>query len=196
MRERIRHRADLFFTLTLLGVFVLTALMVIVIGLKAYKKIDSNVDASYSMRTSLTYIQEKVRRVDENGAVKLQEIEDADTKQSYRALVIRQDTKEVPYVTYIYAYEGSLRELFTRGDVKPQLKSGTKITEVSDFELERVEGAEDLYRVRVTDENGQTEETYVSPKSRQTEALADTVGLHSSMSAAAQLPMEERMVRL
>ena len=62
---------------------------------------------SYSGRTALAYVTEKMHQNDENGAI-------ADgTFDGENALVIRQRYDEKDYVTYLYAYDGYLRELLS-----------------------------------------------------------------------------------
>ena len=83
---------------------------------------------SYSGRTALAYVTEKMHQNDENGAI-------ADgTFDGENALVIRRRYDEKDYVTYLYAYDGYLRELFIRDGTEAKASDGRKILATKDFE--------------------------------------------------------------
>ena len=61
------------------------------------------------MHTPLAYLRAKIRSADEDGAVSVRQLEDTD------AIVIHDKKERI--VTYIYEYEGKLRELYASEEV-------------------------------------------------------------------------------
>ena len=62
------------------------------------------------------------------------------------------DYNGISYTTYIYEYEGILKELFIRDDVSFSLKNGRDIMEISSLTMTSPEDR--LYRFTVTDSEG------------------------------------------
>ena len=67
------------------------------------------------------------------------------------------------YCTYIYTYDGELKELFVKNNAPAKLSSGKTILEVKTFSME--EAGEDLLRFRCVDKNNQESSILVSIKS-------------------------------
>lgn len=133
-KRNITHMIDVLFTLGLLCVFAASALAVVLIGAHVYKATTSHMDANYTTRTSLSYVAEKIRRYDESGSVAIGSIEDA------AALILPESIDGREYVTYIYADNGTLRELFTEKDKEVKKSQGEAILEVQDFTIETATG--------------------------------------------------------
>ena len=102
----------------------------------------------------LAYLRAKIRSADEDGAVSVRQLEDTD------AIVIH-DKKERT-VTYIYEYEGKLRELYASEEVKPMLSAGTSLFTVYDFEAQENGG---LLQVSIHDEQGKASRMMMELKS-------------------------------
>ena len=94
---------------------------------------------------------------DENGAL-------ADgTFDGENALVIRQRYDEKDYVTYLYAYDGYLRELFVRDGTEAKASDGRKILATKDFEAK--ETSDGIFHLYCENEDGKKTDTFVSVKS-------------------------------
>ena len=104
------HVVDFLFTLALFCVFAASALMVVVIGANVYRQTVRGMDSNYDSRTSLTYLTEKVRQNDAANAVTIRSVGDSP------ALVLSQQAGERIYETWIYVYDGYLRELDPTGN--------------------------------------------------------------------------------
>lgn len=78
------------------------------------------------------------------------------------ALIIEQEFGGEVYRTYLYAWEGSLCELFTGMD-DPSPVDGTPITKVPAFEVEQVNPR--LLRVSCPDADGRDAQLYLSLRS-------------------------------
>ena len=99
-------------------------------------------------RTSLSYINEKIRQNDTAEGVSIQTLEGKDV------LALKSSFDGVGYTTYIYEYEGNLKELFIRDGVDIRLKDGKNIMEIRDFQME--EAQEGCFRFSSRDLSGHT----------------------------------------
>ena len=148
---------DFIFTLSLFGVFAVSALLVVVIGANVYRTTVGLQESNAVKRTSLAYVAEKIRQSDESGSICVGEIE------GEPALILKSTYGGESYSTYIYTYEGELRELFTKSSIEASLIAGQPITDVSSLTIEQI--SERLYRVTVSDKEQQTLSIYVDTKS-------------------------------
>lgn len=127
--KKIYHTIDFFFILSLLGIFVVTATLVIVIGANIYQSAVSSSKSDANVRTALSYVTEKIHQNDRSQGISVRSDNDMD-------LLLLHDTyQETDYTTYIYAYKGTLRELTIRASDTPDYDSGQVITEISDFSI-------------------------------------------------------------
>lgn len=125
------HVVDFLFTLALFCVFAASALMVVVIGANVYRQTVRGMDSNYDSRTSLTYLTEKVRQNDAANAVTIRSVGDSP------ALVLSQQAGERTYETWIYVYDGYLREVFVAQGVHVKPTDGQPIKEQQSFLAEK-----------------------------------------------------------
>lgn len=151
-----KYMVDFVFTLCLFGVFAVSALLVVVIGANVYRSTVNAQEANAMKRTALAYVAEKVHQSDTADSISIGSVEGTD------ALVLKSRYNDASFATYIYWYDGSLRELFIKEDAKPALIAGQVITEIADFSLTQY--AEHLYLVSATDNNGETLSLYINAK--------------------------------
>ncbi|MEF9946161.1 MAG: DUF4860 domain-containing protein [Lachnospiraceae bacterium] len=149
-----KHMVDFLFPIALFFVFASSSLMVILLSSHAYQQTQTQARTNYAARTSLSYLSQKIRQNDETGAVSLGKL------QSQDALIIKQVYHKETYLTYIYQYEGALRELFLKegADIPPA--SGKPIAKVDSFTVEAVNPQ--LYRFTVTTSQGTLSELFIS----------------------------------
>ena len=153
-----KHTIDTVFVICLTLLFLLSALSVIAIGASIYQKNVTMMASNSSQRIATSYISEKVRQNDINGAVYVDEL------FGKNALVMAKEVNGSIYNTYIYEYDGQLMELFARSDlgtVYPQ--SGQKIMDVRSFDIKDV--SDGLFDVRLVLEDGLEEQIYISKRS-------------------------------
>ncbi|MEM1483344.1 DUF4860 domain-containing protein [Oscillospiraceae bacterium PP1C4] len=150
------HMVDLLFTLALFCVFAVSSLLVVIIGANVYKGTVKSMSRNFNIRTSLSYVSEKVRQNDTAGAVYLDHL-DGET-----ALVLEQNYNGADYQTWIYHYDGSLMELFTQKGNEVSPSDGQPIMEIPNFTIERQ--GENLYQLSITDEEGKKVKLTVSPR--------------------------------
>ncbi len=152
-----RHMIDLIFPIAVFFVFATSSLAVLMLSAKLYRSQTETADNHYTTRTSLAYVNEKIRQNDKNGSIFIRTIEEQD------CLALESSIDGVSYTTYIYAQEGMLKELFIRSDVSAQLKDGRSIMEVNDFTIEEI--GSNLFRFTSADKNGNTSELIASERS-------------------------------
>ena len=98
------------FTMLLFLVFIMCALFTVLAGSKVYENISSRMDQTYTGSVALQYVANKVRQGDADKAVAVR------TEDGQPVLEIRESIEGGDYITWIYYYEGSIRELFTYED--------------------------------------------------------------------------------
>lgn len=147
-RKPIQHHIDALIALLLFGVFAVCVLAVLLTGADAYRRLTQRDQAAYDRRACTQYIATKVRQADGLGAVATADIEGA------QALVLGGDEE---YITYIYCYDGWLRELYIWAEQPVSLEDGRELAAAEGLGLSLEDG---LLTVQVTSAQG-VEDTLV-----------------------------------
>ena len=71
LRHRDRSIVDIIFMITVFGVFMLSALFVVLFGAKIYKRTAHDMSVNFSSRTSLAYVTEKLHQHDRKNGVEI-----------------------------------------------------------------------------------------------------------------------------
>lgn len=138
--------------------FVTSIVMVLISGANAYNGIVKKQAGRYEERTCLTYISSKIRHYDEKDAISINNI------MGTNALCLKDKNNKEGYITYIYYHKGYLKELFTNENNKGvTLNSGQKIIKIKDLSFEKK--ANNLIKLKCTNENGESSSIYVNVKS-------------------------------
>lgn len=148
------HSLQRLLPVLVLALFLLLAGLTVIRSAGAYQKILGRSDR-LDRAMALTYIAEKARQNDAPGALRLGRIGDC------QALVITQG-EAVLYDTYIYCYEGSLRELMIKRELTPEADMGRCLLPMEGLELE-LEGT--LLKIRCPGPEGETLERAVALRS-------------------------------
>lgn len=133
--EPNKHIVDVLFVLALFGVFAASALMLVTIGANVYKQNVANMSTNFTKRTAFSYLSEKLRQNDTADAVSLGELE------GIKALVLSQEIDGTDYATYLYLYDGYLKELYVRKDSftgSELLSAGQDILALDSFHMEEL----------------------------------------------------------
>ena len=159
MRERTerKHVIDFLFPLALFFVLTATSVALVVLASGTYSRQVQDSEDSFASRTALSYVTEKIHQADEYGAVC------AGTFDGQDAIVIRQTYSEQTYATYLYEYDGYLRELFIQDGVDAKASDGRKILASDSFSFEETQDG--LFHLYCTNKDGSISDTYVSIKS-------------------------------
>lgn len=119
------------FTMLLFLVFIMCALFTVLAGSKVYENISNRMDQTYTGSVALQYVANKVRQGDQDGAVQVKEID------GRPVLELKQSIEDADYITWIYYYDGCIRELFTYEDSGLGLSDGLEILECDGMELDQ-----------------------------------------------------------
>lgn len=145
---------DIFFILALLALFAITSFATIMIGAKQYHTIANRMSMNYETRTAVTYLVEKFRQHDATGSVAIVDIEGTP------AISLTQTANQTAYITYIYAYNGYLKECTVSEDTPVTVFSGQNIIEAADLSIKSFGG--NLYCFTLTDTYGNSNPIYIS----------------------------------
>jgi hypothetical protein len=158
--DKNRHVVDVLFVLALFGVFAASALMLVTIGASVYKQTVNHMNDSFTERTAYTYLEEKIRQNDLYDGIEIGELEGT------QALVLTQRLNDTEYCTYLYLYDGYLKELFARknsfiGD--NILPAGQNIMQLQSFSLEMPDSG--LIKLTIDTGNGNSTILYTALRS-------------------------------
>lgn len=124
-----KHIIDTLFVIALFCLFALSAIFLITIGANIYGKTVNNMEDNFNNRTALAYITEKVRQSDSTDSLSI------GTFHECPALIITSKIEDTEYLTYLYEYDGYLREIMIRKGMTLDPGIGQTIIAVSSFSL-------------------------------------------------------------
>ena len=142
------HTADLLFTIGLFCVFAAAAFILVMIGIRAYQSTVSNMQDTFSTRTAVSYVAEKLRQHDTDGGAALGEVD------GLPALVLSDQVGQDTYLTYIYADGEALYELTVREGADVSASLGEQILQVKDFTI--TDAGDGFYAFSASDSGGRT----------------------------------------
>ncbi len=115
------------------GMFALFSLFLVVIGAQVYRRVVATGRENTTLRTSFSYIANKVRMCGQMDAVSLQE------HDGVQVLTLREEMEGTDYETRIYFYDGALWEQLALADDPFAPELGELIAELEGFSM-RVAG--------------------------------------------------------
>ncbi len=145
---------DTIFVFMIFGILMLCALFVVLFGAKIYKKTAHDMDVNFNSRTALAYVTEKVHQHDKKNCVEVM------INNGQPVLKLKQYVNGDEYCTYLYDYEGYLKELTAKGDIGLIKGAGINIIKLNEFRAEKI--SDSLYRFYILDEYNNNTEFYVS----------------------------------
>lgn len=153
-----KHIIDLLFPPALFFVLAASSIALVVLSSGFYSRQVEQSESGNASRTALSYVTEKLHQNDESDRV------ETGVFDGEKSLVIHQDYDGVEYITYLYLYDGFLRELFIKDGVSASASDGREILAVDSFDFEEVSPG--LFYFSCTNEDGSVSDTYVSLKSQ------------------------------
>ena len=129
MKETSSRITDVL-ALLCLTVFALCLLLVLLTAGSLYRDLVDRGEASYVRRTALQYLTTRVRQAE---TVKIGQLEDCE------ALILEETIEGEVYTTWVYCYDGWLRELYGVPGAKLPPKAGKAIVEAEAFALKQEE---------------------------------------------------------
>jgi len=128
-REQNKTKTGGLMALLLFGLFAVCMLLVLQTGADVYKKLTARDRMTYEKRTAVQYLTTKVRQADAEGWIRVGELD------GYQALVITETIDDKEYCTWIYCYDGYIRELFAAADSGLTADAGEKVLEAENFRV-------------------------------------------------------------
>lgn len=147
---------DILFVLALFGVFAVSALSLVTIGADVYQHTVEDMGVNYESRTAVSYIMEKVRQNDTADSIVLTMLEDTP------ALCMVSQVENDTYCTYLYLYDGHLKELFMKQDTSlggSVLPAGTDIMDLDALTFKYA--GDNLIRVFLQTPSGESHTFYI-----------------------------------
>lgn len=114
--------------LVLFCVFAFVFLLLVGAGGGVYRKTMDRMDESYEIRTTLSYIANKVRSAS-GGDVTIARMD------GQNVLEIADGLENGEYVTYIYYYDGALKELYQKKDKDLSMDFGEEIVRIGRVDI-------------------------------------------------------------
>ncbi|MBR3770618.1 MAG: DUF4860 domain-containing protein [Lachnospiraceae bacterium] len=154
LKRTNHHTIDTISILLPLALFAITSFLIIAIGAGHYHSITSHRTENEKNRTVFSYLWEKFNQNDVMGSVFTADL------NGISAVAMTQNVNEQIYTTYLYVYDGYLRETTVSKNTLFTPESGITITELSALEIEYC--SNNLFRIIVTDTFGNKTPIYIS----------------------------------
>lgn len=128
-----RHAVDFLFPVTLFFVFTISALTIILMASRIYQTTVQDSQRNFSSDTVLSYVMEKMHQNDRKDGISIDQLDGC------CALVFEQEISGTSYLTYLYAWDGQLRELYVKEGTTFSLASGKSILPIQTFTVEETD---------------------------------------------------------
>ena len=148
-------------TLVLFAVLAVCMILVLLTGVRVYKRLTERGQESYETRTVPLYLATKVRQADCTGGVATERSNGTDV------LRLNEWIDGDSYVTRVYCYEGYVREWFAAEEVFFDPSAGERIAPAKEVSFSLEEGC---LCITVRQENGTVSEQMLTLRSRGGEA--------------------------
>ena len=148
------RKIDTVFVLALVTLFAITSFVLVLIGAKQYRFVTDTMNENYEDRTASSYLTEKIRQFDNADSVYVTKLD------TTSALALRAAEDGILYTTYIYYYEGSLRELVITENSVYDLSLGQEILPMQSFSPSLVTNT--LLCIELADSTGTPQTLYLA----------------------------------
>lgn len=122
-------------------IIVMLSIIIISLGKNIYDKINIEREINYDLRVSLSYIANKVRQADREGAVCIKEL------NGNNAVVIKEKYDDTVYETWIYFYDNYLYEILIDEGISFDMSDGMKVLKIDSFDITRIK--KNLYKFSI-----------------------------------------------
>jgi len=123
------RKLDTVFVMALFTLFAATAILVVLIAARQYKATAASMEQAYEERTATSFLREAVRSHDKAECISL------GTFCDIEALIFEEELNGYKLITYIYYYNGYIRELTTTEGAVVSPDSGTALIEADDISI-------------------------------------------------------------
>lgn len=156
-KEQKRHTIDVLFVITLFAVFAISVITLTGVGAKVYQNVVNKMDDNFNARTSFSYVYNKVHQSDTEGNIAV------GTYCGINSLIISEEIDNISYSTYLYSYDGKLKELFVRTGQEFDPAYGTDILNVDSFEISYV--TDSMLKFTITPAGNDSETIFIHIRS-------------------------------
>jgi len=139
------RRIDALAALVLFGVFAACILTVLLTGVKVYRGLVIRDQGSYQQRTFVQYLSTRVRQAPSPAAISTGPFGPVE------ALSISETVEDEVYLTRIYCYENTIRELYSHRDTQLHPQDGQVILPARNLSFSL---SHDLLTISLTQEDG------------------------------------------
>ncbi|MCL2814947.1 MAG: DUF4860 domain-containing protein [Oscillospiraceae bacterium] len=139
------------FVLTLFLLLSALSVSVILAGSSVYEKISADMDENYERRVSFSYLATKIRQNDKTGSIS------AEQKYGADMIAIKENEFET---TYIYYFDGYIREIFVDTGTVFELDWGEGIIKAGGFDF-AFDQNKNAIEMKLTDSRGGSQTTKV-----------------------------------
>ncbi len=143
-----RHAIDFLFPVTVFFVFTISALTVILLAARIYQSTTDDFPEKLYLRYCSFLSDGKAAAERPEDGIFLDELDGT------QAVVLLQETDDASYLTYLYAWDGQLRELYVKEGTTLSPSAGKSILPVKEFSVE--ESADQVITFHCTDTSGDT----------------------------------------
>ncbi len=153
-----KHSAETFLVLGVFGIFAVLAVLLTLMGAKAYRGIANKMEENNALRSSLSYVANKIRAGDHTGGISLEK------RGEMEVLCLSETVEGETYETLLFFADGWLREYAAVAGMAEEITSsdGEKIVELKNFTMEQEES---LFHFTAVTQTGVSREMTVSVRS-------------------------------
>ncbi len=121
---------DFFFIISVLCAFAVSGILIVIFGAKIFSETKETIDDDFSERTEYFYIRNKIKAFDQEGAVAI---------NGDKTPVLISEGDNGTFYTYIYVYDGYLKEITVRSDAVFDKASGNNIVKADSLITEIID---------------------------------------------------------
>ena len=119
----------------ILGLFAVCILTVLLLGAETYESLSRRNQQGFEERTCVQHLATRVRQAESGSGITVDQVGGLDV------LVLTETIEGESYRTWIYCYDGWLREYFTEADLeKPEPELGEPVLELESMNLSLEDG--------------------------------------------------------
>ena len=123
-----RHSIDFVFLLIIFFFFTFCGVSVLIMASSSYSRVVNRAEIARDERAAVAYVREAVRQNDKSGVISVKKFNGCD------AICFK---LEGDYVRYLYCYDGSLRELFTKNGSGVGPEAGNEIMSLNEMKASK-----------------------------------------------------------
>ncbi len=148
------RKIDTVFVVMLFTIFAVLALLVVLITTKQFKHTASVMEEDYQVRTANSYLREIVRQHDKSTVVNISDF------SGNSAITFTESINGYTIITYVYCYDGYIRELSSVDSAEVAPDSGAPVIQAQALNAEML--TDDTLKISYEDEFGDAHQLYIA----------------------------------